>query len=162
MSTVNEKMTALANEIRELSGTTTSKSIDMMTSDVNEANAEITTQTELLEQIAIALEDKASGGTTGGGTAVEAWTGTVYGPSGLGDFPNTYVYYTDENLVARGIEIYPREEATITIAAHTYVGIYWDLIPPQISENTEEGIQMIGRGSSYSLYLPIRDNFILS
>ena len=64
MSTVNSKMTALADEIRELSGTTTAKGIDTMTSDVNNANAEITTQTELLEQIAIALEGKASGGGT--------------------------------------------------------------------------------------------------
>jgi hypothetical protein len=38
---VNEKMTALADEIREVSGTTTSKSIDAMTSDVDAANAEI-------------------------------------------------------------------------------------------------------------------------
>ena len=41
MATVNEKMTALANEIRELSGTTTPKSIDEMTSDVDAANTEI-------------------------------------------------------------------------------------------------------------------------
>ena len=59
---VNSKMTVLANEIRELSGTTTSKSIDAMTTDVNAANTEIAEQTELLEQIATALEGKASGG----------------------------------------------------------------------------------------------------
>ena len=63
MATVNEKMTALADEIRELSGTTTSKSIDAMTSDVDAANAEIVAQTELLEQIATALEGKAGGAT---------------------------------------------------------------------------------------------------
>lgn len=60
---VNSKMTVLANEIRELSGTTTSKSIDAMTSDVDAANTEIAEQTELLEQIAAALEGKAGGGT---------------------------------------------------------------------------------------------------
>lgn len=64
MSTVNEKMTALADEIRELSGTTTSKSIDAMTTDVDVANAEIAEQAELLEQIATALEGKAGGGVT--------------------------------------------------------------------------------------------------
>jgi outer membrane murein-binding lipoprotein Lpp len=61
MATVNEKMTALADEIRELSGTTTSKSIDAMRSDVDAANAEIADQAELLEQIATALEGKTGG-----------------------------------------------------------------------------------------------------
>jgi hypothetical protein len=58
---VNKKMTALADEIRELSGTTASKSIDAMTSDVGAANTEIAEQTELLAQIATALEGKAGG-----------------------------------------------------------------------------------------------------
>ena len=62
MATVNEKMTALADEIRELSGTTTPKSLDAMASDVNTANAEITEQTDLISQIATALDGKASGG----------------------------------------------------------------------------------------------------
>ena len=63
---VSSKMTALADEIRELSGTTTPKSIDEMTSDVDMANTEINEQTDLLEQIATALEGKASGGSSGG------------------------------------------------------------------------------------------------
>jgi hypothetical protein len=62
MSTVNEKMTALADEIRELSGTTTKKSIDAMTSDVDAANTEISEQMELIAQISTALEGKAGGG----------------------------------------------------------------------------------------------------
>lgn len=61
---VNDKMTALADEIRELSGTTTAKSIDAMTSDVGAANTEIAEQTDLLEQIAVALDNKAAGGTS--------------------------------------------------------------------------------------------------
>lgn len=62
METVNEKMTALANEIRELSGTTNTKSLDEMRVDVNAANTEITEQIELIAQITTALEGKAAGG----------------------------------------------------------------------------------------------------
>jgi hypothetical protein len=58
---INEKMTALADEIRELSGTTTKKGLDAMTSDVNAANIEITEQTDLISQIVSALDGKASG-----------------------------------------------------------------------------------------------------
>lgn len=53
-------LTALADEIRELSGTTNPKSLDAMTSDVDAANTEIAEQAELLNQIATALEGKAS------------------------------------------------------------------------------------------------------
>lgn len=63
MATVNEKMTALADEIRELSGTTSQLSIDAMTDKVDEANAEIVDQTELITQITTLLESKSAGGT---------------------------------------------------------------------------------------------------
>ena len=59
MATVNEKMGALANEIRELSGTTSIKTIDNMTNDVAQANEEILDQAELINQIYSALENKA-------------------------------------------------------------------------------------------------------
>lgn len=57
---INSKMTALADEIRELSGTTTPKNLEAMTSDIDAANTEIAEQAELLSQIATALEGKAS------------------------------------------------------------------------------------------------------
>jgi hypothetical protein len=63
MSTLNEKMTALADEVRELSGTTGSKSIDAMTTDIQDANSEVAEQADLIAQIATALAGKAAGGT---------------------------------------------------------------------------------------------------
>ena len=69
---VNSKLTALANEVRELSGTTTSKSLDTMISDVSAANSEIAAQTELISQIITALEGKAAG------TPQKKTTKTVY------------------------------------------------------------------------------------
>lgn len=61
---VNSKMTALADKVRELSGTTTAKSIDTMTLDLRTANAEILTQAVLLDQIIAALESKIGSATT--------------------------------------------------------------------------------------------------
>lgn len=61
---VHSKMTALADEIRELSGTTTTKSIDAMTSDVSAANDEVVEQADLIAQIKSAVDSLPN---TGGG-----------------------------------------------------------------------------------------------
>lgn len=62
---VHSKMTALADEVRELSGATEALSIDAMTTNVGEANDEINTQVDLIAQLAAALEGKASGSGSG-------------------------------------------------------------------------------------------------
>lgn len=69
MEEVNQKFTALADEVRELSGTTDLKGLEEMTSDIASANEEVVDQAELIAQIAAALEGKA---TTGGGEDVTA------------------------------------------------------------------------------------------
>lgn len=58
---VNTKMTAIAEEIRELSGTSNKMGLDDMKTSLGEANYEVGSQTELLAQIASALEGKAVG-----------------------------------------------------------------------------------------------------
>ena len=59
---VNSKMTALADEIRELSGASEAIGLDAMKTYVNEANTDVATEANLIEQIASALEGKAAGG----------------------------------------------------------------------------------------------------
>lgn len=61
MATVNEKMTAIADEIRTLSGTTSAMGLDAMASNVGDANDTISDQTGLLNQVKAALEGKAGG-----------------------------------------------------------------------------------------------------
>lgn len=55
---VNTKMTAIANEIRTLSGTTEAMGLDAMAAYVSEANAEISEQGALLTEIAALLSNK--------------------------------------------------------------------------------------------------------
>jgi hypothetical protein len=58
-------MTALAEEIRVLSGTTEAIGLDAMKAHVGEANDEVASQVELLAQVVAALEGKASGSGVG-------------------------------------------------------------------------------------------------
>lgn len=68
MSTVNTKMTALADEVRELSGTADLLGIDDMTSAINTENtnfnSNLNSQNTLIQQIQTALEGKAAGTTS--------------------------------------------------------------------------------------------------
>lgn len=57
---INDKMTAIANEVRTLSGVTAKLGLDAMTSHIQGANDEIDTHEELISQIQTALQGKAA------------------------------------------------------------------------------------------------------
>lgn len=130
---VNSKMTALADEIRELSGTTTPKSIDAMTSDIDAANIEISEQSELITQIATALESKASEGGASiptcktisfGGALFEILGTTIVNPT-----TNQIEYFEDdggyeylENVVANSLMYLKVLEGMILLSAEVSEG----------------------------------------
>lgn len=55
--TVNEQLTALADEVRALSGETSKLGLAEMTNNVDGANTEVSTQTDLIEQISTAISN---------------------------------------------------------------------------------------------------------
>lgn len=59
---INSTMTALADEVRELSGKTGKLTLENMTDEVASGNGTISDQTALIAQISQALEGKAAGG----------------------------------------------------------------------------------------------------
>ena len=87
---VNTKLTAIADEIRTLSGTTGTMGLDAMANNVAAANEEVSEQVTLLAQAVAALEDKSAGsGGSGsnGGENVKTCTVSISGAA------NTAVYF---------------------------------------------------------------------
>lgn len=161
MSTVNAKMIALANEIRELSGTTTPKSIDIMTSDVDVANTEIVEQTDLIMQIKsvvnnlpevgsgeidIILQNKTVTPTTSAQsvTADSGYNGldTVI----VNAIPNTYI----KPIVMQSATTYMPTTTDQTIAAGTYCSDMQTIKGDSnlVSENIKSGVSIFGVAGS--------------
>lgn len=115
---VNSKMTALADEVRELSGTSAAKSIDAMTTDVGNANDEIAEQMDLISQITTALEGKAGGGgvtlpsLSNPASASDILSGKEAIDGTGNKMTGTIVIKTSSNLTA--------SEATVTVPAGYY------------------------------------------
>ena len=157
-------LTNIADEVRELSGLSKPITPEYMINYLNAANADVGTQTEIIEEIAAALEGKAvGGGDSGGSSGVQTYTGTIYGFSGLGSIPDRSLLYTDENFVLQELHIPPNDEAAIiTIVAHT--PIY--SIDTQTSNFASYAVsdnvllyQYNSLSDTYEMAIPTSDNF---
>ena len=71
----SENLTAIADKIRVLSGTTNAMGLDAMGNYMNEANTNISTETNLIAQISSALESK--------GVSIETCDVTIYNVSDI-------------------------------------------------------------------------------
>ena len=113
MSEFNSKMTALADEIRNLSGSNTAKGIDDMTNDVNEANVELTTQENLISQLSSILDSKASGGS--GDENIDTCTVTIDCSIGYLASAVATILSSDNKIDSYAFEVYGGVKDIITI-----------------------------------------------
>jgi hypothetical protein len=88
----SESLTAIADKIRVLSGTTNAMGLDAMETHVDEANTNVSTEADLIARISSALEGKAvSGGGGSGGGNGETCNVTFYGEVGPVGFTGTRI-----------------------------------------------------------------------
>ena len=91
---VNSKMTAIANEIRDLSGTSEVMGLDSMATHIREANSEVDSQANLITQIKAALDGKvASSGDIGFEDEFVTRTITTYENSRVTTIGSSAFYY---------------------------------------------------------------------
>lgn len=89
--TNKEEITPIADEIRQLNGTTELMDLNTMTNSLDEVNNKINIQATKLDELKTILAGKASGG---GGGGVETCTVTITLGSGLGSAANLMAYTT--------------------------------------------------------------------
>lgn len=87
-------MTSIADAVRRLSGREDKLKIPEMTTEINDANAEIDAQSALIAQIRQAIIGKATSGGASGGTA-KVYTGTKTVEKGN---TNQIVFQSDEDI----------------------------------------------------------------
>ena len=109
---VSEKMTTLADEVRELSGTSKPLGLDAMISHINDANDEVDVQSNLIDQLSEILDNK-----TAGGGKIE--TCTVSFPESISY--NSNIYYLDSDLTTKKFTL--GQAGTISVVKNSIISI---------------------------------------
>lgn len=114
---VQTKMTAIADKIRTLSGTTDPMGLDAMATNVGDANTAIDSQADLIQQIKTTLEGKAAGGSE----PVEFCTYRYTNNAGYSSISLMYLGEKDGKTVIIPTSVNPGSTASFTVVKNSYV-----------------------------------------
>lgn len=170
LKSLKQTLTAIADEIRVLSGTENAMGLDAMATHVEDANTDVATQTELLAQAVAALEGKVGGSSGNTGSVMQIASGTYYlrtehssakqiTISGLEFAPKSLIIYFGSEVG----KTYYFPEANYILCS-LQVGELFDYTATCISPQSGSSIAMSGIHNcddKYSIQLT-HDGFILS
>lgn len=153
----NEKMTALADEVRTLSGVTEEKSLDDLISDTTAANGEVDAQTELIGQIMTALDGKAGGSGDGDGS-IETCTVSISEFEFATSTITIYFLQSDGNVNSDTV-ISAGQTVTLSVAKG-FIIVQDSYKGDAITGLCSEGIEQIVSASGCSVFNVTKDGTI--
>ena len=143
-----ETLTNIADEVRELSGTTIPKTTSSMLSDINAANTEISSQSNIIDQILSAVDELPEAG-SGSETVVETCNVTI-DATRLPDGEYLMLWFTDGDLqsVQGGVDnTYSPEETTLSVLKDSIILI---LSPYDVKFRTTSSDNVLGLANGRS------------
>jgi hypothetical protein len=136
---LDDKMTAIADGIRELSGDNALKGLDDMAQGAQTANAEIADQEKLLAQVAVALENKVSGYERG---KKEGFAEALAKRTDLVATENGEYTPTEDNIGFKSVSVAVSERKLNEILKGTIT---------EVTEEDMQGVKMIRQYQFYQL-----------
>lgn len=140
----SESLTAIADEIRVLSDTEDAMSLSAMESHISEANIDITTQADLITQIASALENKATPGQATPVISVNNSNGLITATAGTKSSTYQLAFQPAKTIT-------PSSANQIAVSSGYYTGgnVTINGDSNLIAENIKSGISIFGVSGNY-------------